>query len=109
MLLQEVLSKISACKYQQLNDKTVFQEIKDKEFYFSPPLILDNKCSNASNECKFILFSSPGAVGKTSLAKYIAQKYNGYYWNVAQKTINDTSFMGELAHAVGIGRSSLQD
>lgn len=112
MLLEDALSKISPCRYQELNDKTVFQVITDEEFYFAPNLMLDDKYSKIDNgNSKFIIFSSPGAVGKTALAKYIAKKYNAYYWNVAQKPINGTSFMGELAHAIGIGqgRSSLQD
>lgn len=98
MLLEEVLNVLPKSYPMNLNDDSVFQWIREREFYFPTPVSL---VSN-TDKCKFILFSAPGAVGKTSLAKYIAREYSGLYWNIGRKEVTGTSFAGELAHAVGL-------
>jgi hypothetical protein len=48
-----------------------------------------------------MLFSASGATGKSALAKHIANKCNGIYWNLAQIKLGENSFHGTLAKAVG--------
>lgn len=98
MLLNDALKSIPKCDLLELQDHSVFQLIAEKEFYFQTSV----KLVSEQNNNKFILLSAPGAVGKTSLAKYIAREYHGFYWNVGRKVVNGTSFAGELAHAVGL-------
>lgn len=50
---------------------------------------------------KFILFSAPGATGKSSLAKYLAYKFGALYWNLAKVKIGTNSFAGSILSAVG--------
>lgn len=49
---------------------------------------------------KFIIFSAPGASGKTALAKYISNKYKGIYWDLSQITLGENSFHGTLWRAL---------
>ena len=51
---------------------------------------------------KMLIFSAPGATGKSTLAKYLAYKYNGIYWNLANIQIGDNTFHGTLHRAFGI-------
>lgn len=105
MQLRKALESIKKCQLPTLVDYSVLKVISDEDFYYPSPVSLVHKDEGS----KFILFSAPGAVGKTALAKYIAQTYGGFYWNVALKPVGGTSFAGEIAHAVGIGKGALQD
>lgn len=105
MELREALSGIKKCSPPILMDSSVLQTVVQTDFYYPSPVSLISKEENS----KFILFTSPGAVGKTALAKYIAKTYGGFYWNVALKRVGGTTFAGEISHAVGIGNGSLQD
>lgn len=105
MLLDEALSIIPRCHPPKLTDHSVLQIIDTDEFYYPSPVNLIHKDENS----RFILFSAPGAVGKTALAKYIAREYGGLYWNIAQKPVLGTSFAGEIAHATGIRNGGMQD
>ena len=98
MLLEDVLNILPKAHPMNLKDDSVFHQIHEREFYFQTPVSPVSEV----DKCKFILFSAPGAVGKTSLAKYIAYEYGGLYWNVGRKAVTGTSFAGELAHAVGL-------
>lgn len=105
MKLEEVLSAIKKCDIPNLQNYSTLQKINEKEFYYPSPL--RQICSE--NDSRVILFSAPGAVGKTALAKHIAYNYGGLYWNVALKPIGGTSFAGEITHAVGVGHGEQQD
>lgn len=105
MELQKVLCGTKKCQPPALMDYSVLQMVTQEDFYYPSPVSLVSKSENS----KFVLFSAPGAVGKTALAKYIAQTYNGFYWNVAAKPVGGTSFAGEIAHAVGLRNGALQD
>lgn len=105
MELREALIGIKKCQPPVLMDYSVMQIITQEEYYYPSPVSMISKKENS----KFILFSAPGAVGKTALAKYIAQTYGGLYWNIASKPVCGTSFAGEIAHAVGIKNGALQD
>lgn len=99
MLLNEILQyRLTKCNPLELKDYSTFQLIKEEEFYFQTPVtpVLEEVNS------KFFLFSAPGAVGKTAMAKYIAREYGAFYWNVGLHPVNGTTFAGELAHAVAL-------
>lgn len=49
---------------------------------------------------KFLLFSAPGAVGKSALAKYISYKYSALYWDLAKIKLGTNSFAGSILSAV---------
>ena len=105
MELQKALCGMKKCQPPALMDYSVSQMVTQEDFYYPSPVSLVSKSENS----KFVLFSAPGAVGKTALAKYIAQTYRGFYWNVAAKPVGGTSFAGEIAHAVGLRNGALQD
>lgn len=52
------------------------------------------------NAAKFVIFSAPGASGKSVLAKYIANRYCGLYWDLAKITLGENSFHGTLFRAL---------
>ena len=103
--LNTVLNEISTCIVPKLQNHSVLNVIEHEDFYFPSPLIQTKPCTNT----QAILFSAPGAVGKTALAKHIAHKKGALYWDVAQKSLNGTAFAGEITHAVGVGHGALQD
>lgn len=105
MKLEEVLGAIKKCDIPNLQNYSTLQKITTKEFYYPSPL----RQIRSEIDSRVILFSAPGAVGKTALAKYIAYNYGGLYWNVALKPIGGTSFAGEITHAVGVGHGAQQD
>ena len=105
MKIDEALSMLHKCQIPELKSYSTLQKIETQDFYYPSSLI----GTRADENSKIILFSAPGAVGKTALAKYIAQCYGGLYWNVATTRIGGTSFAGEIAHAVGVRNGALQD
>lgn len=105
MKLDEVLSTVKKCEIPTMQNYSILQKISTKEFYYPSPL----RQIRADIDSRIILFSAPGAVGKTALAKHIAYNYGGIYWNVASKHIGGTSFAGEITHAVGVGNGAKQD
>ncbi len=54
----------------------------------------------------FILFSAPGAVGKSALAHYIAYKTGGIYWDLSKLVVGDHTFLGTMFESVGAERIS---
>ena len=102
MKLEEVLreSKIQSCQLpEKLTDNSKLEQIKSQEFYYSPPFTKQREDADG----RFLLFSAPGAVGKTALAKRIAHEYGGLYWNVGETNLGDGSFTGVLNKALGRG------
>ena len=103
--LHTVLNEINTCTVPRLQNHSVLNVIEEEDFYYPSPLVQTKPGIN--NQA--ILFSAPGAVGKTALAKHIAHKKGALYWDVAQKSLNGTAFAGVITHAVGVGHGSLQD
>ena len=52
---------------------------------------------------KIIIFSSSKAINKSILAKFLANKHNGIYWNLANMQIGDNTFDGTLIKNLGVG------
>ena len=78
------------------------QYITQEPFYISPTFYdvhLDLKTS--SRNPKLVLVSAPGATGKSALAKYLAYKYQGIYWNLAKIRLGHNTFYGTIIRALG--------
>lgn len=50
---------------------------------------------------RFIIFSAPGATGKTALAMNICYHKNGIYWNLPNNRVAEFSLQGAIQTAVG--------
>ena len=79
MLLDGIVSEYDICKKYELNQevKEYLYYVDDEPFYISPAF--NNVKTNAEVSTlnpKFILFSAPGAAGKSSLAKYLSYRIN---------------------------------
>lgn len=72
---------------------------KDVYKYVEPDFFDTNK--KFFNRPRFILFSAPGATGKTALAKYICHVKNGIYWELPDNKVAEYSFQGAITEAVG--------
>lgn len=107
--VEGILSDYKSCKkYSLSNNVSEYMEyIEDEPFYISPAFssVKTNRKLSTLNP-KFILFSAPGATGKSSLAKYIAYKYNALYWNLAKIKLGTNSFAGSILSAVGASNYS---
>ncbi|MGN0710511.1 MAG: hypothetical protein ACI4LO_02030 [Anaerovoracaceae bacterium] len=104
MIFESIFSTYDKCNKYQLQDevKEYLHYVEDEPFYISPNferIKLDTKMSTLKP--KFVLFSAPGATGKTTLAKYISYRYNGIYWNLSKMKLGTNSFAGSLLNAVG--------
>lgn len=58
------------------------------------------------NAPKFILFSAPGATGKSALAKHVCYTKNGIYWDLPDNKVAEYSFQGAITEAVGFSNIS---
>ena len=104
MLLDGIVSKYGTCKKYELNQevKEYLYYVDDEPFYISP--VFNDVKTNAEVSTlnpKFILFSAPGAAGKSSLAKYLSHRFNALYWNLAKLKLGTNSFAGSILNAVG--------
>lgn len=112
MTLSSILSSINIAENDfVLNEEySTIRYIYEKEYvdfvykYIEPQFY---KCEspNLPNP-KFILFSAPGATGKTALAMYICKEYNGIYWDLPENKVAEYSFSGAIAEAVGYNNLS---
>ncbi len=71
--------------------------IREKPFYVSPTF---HEC-NTDASPRIVLFSAPGATGKSALAKHIAHKYSSLYWNLADIHLGEKTFNGTLITSIG--------
>lgn len=76
--------------------------ITEKPFYVFPQF---NDLST-KRDAHIYIISAPGATGKSALAKYLAYMYNSIYWNLADITLGDNSFIGTLVRSVGTANYS---
>lgn len=107
MTLSSILSSINVKKSKFiLNDAyPTIRYISDKEYNdfvykYIEPQFYECNSTNLPNP-KIILFSAPGATGKTALAMHICKEYNGIYWDLPENKVAEYSFSGAIAEAVG--------
>ena len=112
MSLDSILSKIvQKEKIFKLNEeyKTIRyiepEEFNDSIYRYVEPEFNESQSQSNMNP-RFILFSAPGATGKTALAKYVSYKRNGIYWDLPDNKIAEYSFQGAITKAVGFGYMS---
>lgn len=109
MTIESIINKYHKCKKYELNEEVAeyMQYIEKEPFYISPSF-RDIKTQSATSTLnpKFILFSAPGAAGKSSLAKFISYKFDAIYWNLAKVKIGTNSFAGCVLKAVGANKYS---
>lgn len=102
--LESILRPYSKCKQYQLSDEVseYIRYIEEEPFYI-PPSFSDVKTDikTSTLEPKFVLLSAPGATGKSSLAKYIAYRYDAIYWNLSKIKIGSNCFAGSILKSVG--------
>lgn len=98
MTLEGILSKLGDCNEAQILEGAhpSISRITQELFYVQP----NYEEIHNSRQAKFILFSAPGASGKSALAKYIAYRYKGLYWDLAKITLGENSFHGTLWRAM---------
>ncbi len=82
------------------------EEYNQKVYAYVEPKF--NECAtNNSFHPRFLVFSAPGATGKTALAKYICYSKNGIYWDLPDNKVAEYSFNGAISKAVGYSNMSL--
>lgn len=98
MTLESIMSKLGKCEEINLMNGAheSLMQIKNDVFYVQPMY----EEIHFNSDAKFVLFSAPGASGKSTLAKHIAKKNNGLYWNLAKITLGENSFHGTLWRAM---------
>lgn len=102
--LESIICKYDKCKKYTLSPEVAdyLRYIEKEPFYISPSFAdvkTDKRVSTLNS--KFVLFSAPGATGKTALAEHIAYRFDAIYWNLAKVKIGSNSFAGSILNAVG--------
>lgn len=102
--LEAILNSFKKCTRYKISSvvSNYLTYIDEDIFYVAPSfnaVKIDNKISTLKP--RFILFSAPGATGKSCLAKYIAHEYNAIYWDSSKLKLGENSFDGSLLKMVG--------
>lgn len=82
------------------------EEYKQSVFEYVEPKFNECNTNNSFNP-RFLIFSAPGATGKTALAKHICYSKNGIYWDLPDNKVAEYSFNGAISKAVGYPNMSL--
>ena len=105
------LQSSDVSKFELNQDFHTIRYISDIEYskvvgkYIEPEF----KESVGTEGCKprFILFSAPGATGKTALALHISHIKGGVYWDLPDSKVAEYSLQGAIQNAVGTENLSL--
>lgn len=104
LLLDGIVSNYHRCNdYEISPDVTDYLYYVNEEPFYVSPTFSDVRTNSAAPTLhpKFILFSAPGATGKSALARYLSYKFNALYWNLAKVKLGTNSFAGSILNAVG--------
>lgn len=87
-------------KYQVplTDDKDPSISLITEEPFYIKPVFEDIKLKR---DARILVISAPGATGKSALAKYLAHHFSSIYWNLAEITLGDNSFVGTLVRSLG--------
>ena len=104
MTIEGLLSRFMTCKTYSISE-----EVSPYLYYIEQePLYVPSKITDIKTDLristlnpKFILFSAPGATGKTALAKFVAYTKNAIYWDLAKLKLGTNSFDGTILRGVG--------
>lgn len=99
MDFDSVLMSVGSSMYTELADShpKAVSIIEKEEFYIKP----DFNCIKNEPESKIILFSAPGATGKSALAHYLSYIKHALLWDLSLETIASHSFTGMLVESLG--------
>lgn len=106
--ISNVFSNNASIRYDLSEKVAKYMRYINKEPFYVKPNFQDVKVDNriSTVDPKFVLYSAPGAVGKSSLAKYISFKFNAIYWDVSKITLGTNSFTGSILSAIGAAKYS---
>lgn len=68
-----------------------------EEFYIKPTL----RDTYTKKDSKLIVFSAPGATGKSALARYVSRSKHALLWDLSKDRIANHSFSGMLVESLG--------
>lgn len=100
MTLSSIIGKIPSAgkNVDLLEDRPkAVSRIENEPFYIEPAF----KEIKWNGSASVILFSAPGAVGKSALAKYISYEKGSIYWDLSQVKLGQHSLNGMLIEALG--------
>ena len=99
MNLDSVLEKMGTTQKIQLldNHPSSVSVSPFSKFYIKPTL----KDINIAKDPKMLLFSAPGATGKSALAQHISRSKNALLWDLSKEKIANHSFSGMLVESLG--------
>ena len=97
MILDEILKGIQPCEHIELQSEAHPSLHTPKGIFYINTKYIPLKVSSNS---KFIIFSAPGASGKSALAQYLVDIYGGIYWDLSQIAIGENTFQGTLWKAL---------
>lgn len=73
--------------------------VEETPFYIKP--ILSDVDEQTQLNSKVLLFSAPGATGKSALAKYISYKKKALLWDLSKDKIANHGFTGMIVDSIG--------
>lgn len=99
MKLDTVLEKIGTSQNIRLvKDHPRSVSILENGEFFIKPTLTEITCPKNS---KIILFSAPGATGKSALAKFVSFSKKALLWDLSKEKIANHSFSGMLVESLG--------
>lgn len=108
MNLGSILSsvKLSENSFNLNNSFKTIRYISEEEYSenvhkYVEPMFTETTHSPNIHSPRFILFSAPGATGKTALAKHICYSKHGIYWDLPDSKVAEFSLQGAIQNAVG--------
>lgn len=109
MVLEGIMTGYSKCKKYEIGKDVIeyLHYVEKQPFYVAPQFsMIKTTAKLSSRNPQLVLFSAPGATGKTALAEHLAHTYNALYWNLAKLKLGTNSFIGSVVKAVGAQRYS---
>lgn len=109
MVLEGIMNGYRQSKKYDINRvvRDYLYYVEKEPFYIAPQFTMVKTNVKASSlNPQFVLFSAPGATGKTALAEYLAYSYQALYWNLAKLRLGTNSFAGSVLKAVGAQKYS---
>ncbi len=99
MNLESITHSFRKCSNTQLlpDCHPSISQIGEPPFYIAPQFLDYTHAQNS----RFILFSAPGATGKSALAKYLSYTFNGLLWDLSKIRIGENSFTGTIIQSIG--------
>ena len=99
MNLDFVLDKVgNGSQFSLVANHPKAVSIQENPDFYIKPTIMDTSTQNNS---KIILFSAPGATGKSALARYISYTKHALLWDLSLERIANHSFSGMLVNSLG--------